>query len=60
MKRTVTETGLVRIEYHDQVWFELPGYTEIIFTRIHIETSHEWTRLPSPSGEVSKSTKSDN
>ncbi len=40
MKKTVTDTGLVRIEYHDQVWFEQPN-TVRLFTRIHIEHSYE-------------------
>lgn len=37
MTKTVTSTGLVRIECHGQVWFDTPGYTEIVFPRLHIE-----------------------
>lgn len=40
MTKTQTSTGLVRIEYHGQVWFERPGVTEIIFKRLHIEQIH--------------------
>lgn len=40
MTKTVTSTGLVRIEYHGQVWFDNPGHTEVVFQRLHIETNH--------------------
>lgn len=41
MNKVITSTGLVRVECQGQVWFERPGYTEIIFPRIHIEHRYE-------------------
>lgn len=45
MTKTVTNTGLIRVEYHGQVWFDNPGHTEIVFQRLYIEHSYDFKTL---------------
>lgn len=42
MTKIVTATGLVRVEYHGQVWFDRPGYTEVVFQRLIIHHEEQF------------------
>lgn len=50
MTKTATSTGLVRVEYHGQVWFDNPGYTEVVFQRLHIEHEYGFISIKDISG----------